>query len=314
MKCPTCESESWKFGKDRDGNQRFQCMACRKTFSERPARLLGNMRLDRDKAILCLRHLLEGVSIRATMRLVGVNRNTIIDLLVLIGGRCERLLDGRVQGVPVVDVQCDEIWGFVGMKEKRRLEKCPDQLEIGDAYCFVGMERESKLVLAWHLGRRSKEDTEEFADKLAYATTGRFQISTDGYKPYKTAIPASIPQADFAQLVKEYATKDDHRYSPGEVIHTTKVPRNGNPVSSRICTSHVERQNLTIRMQNRRMTRLTNAFSKKWENHGASLALHFAYYNFCRVHSTLKQTPAMAAGLEDHPWTLRELVEKSTPE
>ena len=163
-----------------------------------------------------------------------------------------------------------------------------------------------------------QQTAREFADKLAEATAGQFHVTTDGFKPYRTAIPEAMSGADFAQLVKVYATKDDHRYSPGEVCETVKKPVNGNPVDERICTSHVERQNLTVRMQNRRMTRLTNAFSKKWANHSAAFALHFAYYNFCRPHQTLtklkeyKCTPAMAAGLEDHVWTLAELVEKST--
>jgi len=204
-------------------------------------------------------------------------------------------------------------------KEKTRSRTRPEESEIGDAYCFIGMERGTKLILAWHLGLRTSEDAEEFAGKLAEATTGNFQIATDGFKPYKTAIPNAMSGADFAQLVKHYATKDDaHRYSPGEVTGTTKVPCCGNPDIDRVCTSQVERQNLTVQMHNRRMTRLTNAFSKKWEKHGAALALQFAYYNFCRPHQTLtalrerKQTPAMEAGLEDHVWTLRELVERST--
>ncbi len=158
----------------------------------------------------------------------------VVDLLALIGERCEQLLDGRVQGVPVGDVQCDEIWGFVSMKEKTRLRKYPDEAEVGDAYCYVGMERETKLILAWHLGRRSKDDTEEFTDKLALATSGQFQVTTDGYKPYKAAIPAALPAADFAQLVKHYATKVDHKYSPGDVVGTDKVPCCGDPDPARI--------------------------------------------------------------------------------
>ena len=318
MLCPTCQTDARKFGRDRDGNQRYQCQTCRKTFADRPARPLGEMRLDLEKALVVLHHLVEGTSVRATMRLTGVNRNTILDLLALIGERCERLLAGRIKNVPVVDVQADEVWGFVAMKEKTRTKKRPDQTEIGDAYTYVGIERGTKLILAWHLGRRCPEDTHYFAGKLAEATSGQFQITTDGYRPYQTAIPAAMATADFAQLVKQYATKDDHKYSPGEVTGTVKTPRNGDPDPDRISTSHVERQNLTIRMGNRRMTRLTNAFSKKWANHQAMLALGFAYYNFCRPHQTLtkdakaKTTPAMAAGLEGHPWTLRELVEKST--
>jgi IS1 family transposase len=194
-------------------------LTCRKTFADRPARPLGSMRQTLDKALQVLQLLLEGVSVRATMRISGVNRNTILDLLVLIGEKCETMLDGRVQGVPVVDVQCDEIWGFVGMKEKTRTRHHPERADAGDAYCFTAVERGTKLVLAWHLGRRSKEDAVFFADKLADATTGRFQVTTDGLKPYATAIPDALPFADFAQLIKEYATKDDHKYSPGGVRH-----------------------------------------------------------------------------------------------
>ena len=128
-----------------------------------------------------------------------------------VGERCELLLSGRIQNMPVADVQCDEIWDFVGMKEKTRLRKHPQRDEVGDAYCFTAVERGTKLVLAWHLGIRSKEDTVFFADKLADATTGRFQVTTDGFKPYATAIPNALPFADFAQLIKEYATKDDHK-------------------------------------------------------------------------------------------------------
>jgi hypothetical protein len=164
-------------------------------------------------------------------------------------------------------------------------------------------------------------DCYEFCEKLRKATTGRFQVTTDGFKSYRAGIPGFIPAADFAVLIKTYATKDDHKYSPGEVNGTIKTACCGNPDPNKICTSHVERHNLTIRMGNRRMTRLTNGFSKKWQNHQASLALTFAYYNFCRPHQTLtetsvpegepriKTTPAMKAGLEDHPWTIKELIE-----
>jgi len=318
MLCPNCNTEGRKFGKDRDGNQRFQCMTCRKTFSKRPDSPLGSMRIDMDKALQVLQLLLEGMSVRATMRVTGINRTTIVNLLALVGDRCERMLESRCAGISVADVQVDEVSGFVFCKEKTREREYTDQDGIGDAYCFIGMERNTKLILAWHLGRRTSDDTHEFAHKLAHATTGHFQITTDGFKPYRSAIPSILQGADFAQLVKTYATKDDHRYSPGEVNGTIKTPCCGNPDPDLICTSHIERQNLTVRMQDRRMTRLTNAFSKKWDNHRASMALHFAWFNFGRPHQTLsknagcKQTPAMGAGLEDHVWTLRELLDRST--
>jgi len=316
MQCPTCQVDARKFGKDRKGNQRYQCPTCKKTVTDVPAAPLGSMRLPLDKAVLCLQLLVEGNSVRSTTRIAKVNLRTVIDLLVLIGERCEAMMEGRIKGIQVIDVQCDEIWGFVGMKEKTRLMKHPELVDAGDVYTFTAIERESKLVLAWHLGTRTPEDTAYFADKLALATAGEFQISTDGFLPYKTAIPNALPQAHFAQIVKTFATKEDPkaaRYSPGEVTGTVKTPRNGNPDPDRISTSRVERHNLTIRMGNRRMTRLTNAFSKKWENHQASLALTFAYYNFCRTHQTLKTAPAIKAGLTDHQWTLEELILNAMP-
>ncbi len=325
MQCPTCKNYGRKFGKDRDGNQRFQCATCRKTFSERPVSLLGDMRIDLDKALQVLQLLVEGMSVRAAMRVTSVNRTTILSLLSLMGERCESLLAERIHKLPARDVQCDEIWGYVFCKEKTRNKDYKEKDGVGDAYCFTAIERHTKMMLAWHLGRRDTENCCEFAFKLHKATSGEFQVTTDGFKPYQLAIPGELNGVAFATLVKEYATKDDHRYSPGEVIGTYKKPCCGNVDPNRICTSHVERKNLTIRMQTRRMTRLTNAFSKKWENHHASLALWFAYYNFCRPHQTLTEqsrdddgknpvqtTPAMAAGIEAKPWTLRELVERST--
>lgn len=315
MLCEACNVACQKFGKDRYGNQRYRCAGCRRTYSVRPARPLDAMRIPLDKALAVLRCLVEGNSVRSTMRIAGVNRTTILSLLILMGERCERLIAERVRSLAVTDVQCDEIWGYVGMKERTRNRRELEPDGIGDAYCYVGLERTSKLVLAWHLGRRNFEDAYLFADKLCDATRGRFQITTDGFAAYRNAIPAAMAgEVDFAQLVKHYTNEREReqRYSPGEVTGVEKVPCCGNPNPDRICTSHVERQNLTMRMGIRRLTRLTNAFSKKWTNHRMALALHFAYYNFCRKHQTLKRTPAQAAGLEDHQWTLEELVEKST--
>ena len=183
MLCPTCQVEARKFGKDRDGNQRRQCLTCRKTFSERPANPFGTMRLEMAKALQVLQLLLEGMSVRATMRVTGVNRTTILNLLVQVGDQCELLLEDRMKAVPVKDMQVDEVWGYVFCKEKTRTRKYADEAEIGDAYCFIGMERTTKLILAWHMGRRTTEDTHLFAHKLAGATSGQFQVTTDGFKP-----------------------------------------------------------------------------------------------------------------------------------
>ncbi len=322
MKCPTCGEDGRQFGKDRHGNQRFQCLACRKTFSDRPAKPLDEMRLQLDKAIFCLKLLTEGNSIRSTVRLSGVAKDTVTALLVCVGQKCEEFLARKLVDVSVSDVQADEIWGFVGMKEKTCKRKQIEPVDVGDAYCFVGIERYTKLVLAWYLGRRDTFSTARFIEDVKGATRGRFQLTTDGFRSYPPAVSMAFADrdVDYAQLVKQYATKEDeHRYSPGEVVGTEKVACCGNPDPNAICTSHVERHNLSMRMQNRRLTRLTNAFSKKWENHQAALGLNFAVYNFVRPHGTLtkntggqKTTPAMEAGLTDHPWTLLELLQAST--
>jgi IS1 family transposase len=213
----------------------------------------------------------------------------------------------------VKDVQCDELWGYVGMKEKTKTRKGREQTTIGDAYTFVAIERHSKLVLAWHLGRRTERDTVAFTEKLAAATEGNFQVTTDGFAAYRDAIVLSLGTqgVDFAQLVKLYATSPESeiRYSPAKCIGCKKTPVFGNPDQAKISTSHVERQNLTMRMQMRRLTRLTNAFSKKWEKLYAMLSLYFAWYNFCRVHQTLRVTPAMEAGITDHIWEIKELLD-----
>jgi transposase-like protein/IS1 family transposase len=319
MQCPACQNEARKFGRDRAGNQRYQCQACRKTFSDRPARPLKEMRLPLDKAILCLQLLTEGNSIRATVRISGVAKDTVIALLVTVGEKCEALLRKSLQAVPAKDVQSDEIWSFVGMKEKTKTRKQLESPDIGDAYCFVAIERTTKLILAWYLGKRDQGSTRAFLVDVERSTRGRIQLSTDGFKCYPGAVQLAFAErpVDHGTIIKEYATKkDDHRYSPGEEIGTIKGACCGNPDPDAICTSHVERHNLTMRMQNRRLTRLTNGFSKKWANHEAALGLYLAVYNYVRPHGTLtknadgvKTTPAMQAALTDHAWTLLELLQ-----
>lgn len=316
MQCPTCQTEARKFGKNRNGSQRYQCLACRRTFTPAGDRPLGDMRLEPERAVMVLRMLLEGMSIRSVERLTGVNRNTVMSLLVLVGKRCQRFLDVTVNGLSVDDVQADEIWAFVGCKEKTR-ERSDYAEWYGDAYCFTALERSTKMIITWHLGKRSPADTELFAEKLARATSGRFQLTTDGFTPYRTAIPAALgARVDFARLVKIYGFPDgeEKRYSPPQVIGAEATHCCGNPDMGEVCTSHVERSNLSIRMSIRRLTRLTNAFSKKWENHEAAMGLFFCFYNFSRPHQTLsedagrKTTPAMKAGLADHAWNVGELL------
>jgi IS1 family transposase len=270
------------------------------------------MILSEEKAMSVLQHLVEGCSVRTTSRITGVHPKTILNLLSLAGERCEKLMEGRIHGLRVKEVQCDEMWGYVGMKEKTKTRKGRDEVTLGDAYTFVAIERNSKLVLAWHLGRRTERDTVAFTEKLAAATEGNFQVTTDGFAAYKDAIVLSLGAqgVDFAQLVKIYAAnpESETRYSPAQCIGCKAMPIFGNPDRAKISTSHVERQNLTMRMQMRRLTRLTNAFSKKWNKLYAMLALYFAWYNFVRIHQTLRVTPAMEAGIADRVWEVRDLL------
>ncbi len=312
MNCPHCESDQTKrFGKDRKGNQRFRCLACGKTFQPERDKPLGEMTLALDKAEAVLRLLVEGCSIRTTERITGVHKNTIFSLLETVGEKCAILLAEKIQNVRVSQVQCDEIWGFVEMKEKTKKNKPNANDTAGDAWCYIAIERTSKLILAWHLGKRTMQDTVQFTENLAHATTGNFQINCDGFPCYKEAIEFSFgADVDFAQIVKIFGLPegDERRYSLPVVTGVKKVVVSGSPDLETATTSHVERQNLTVRMQMRRMTRLTNAFSKKFINLRYAYALHFFHYNFIRVHSSLRCTPAMEAKLSNHIWTWKELI------
>lgn len=309
MRCPRCAGEGKKHGRDKHGQQRYKCLECSKTFLD--AKPLAGKRTPLKQAAMVLRMLLEGASIRSVERLTGINRNTIISLMVKAGQQCQEFLAFNVYQCPVADVEVDEQWGFVLCKEKTAWLNGYDG-PVGDAYVFTAIERTTKLVLAFHLGKRDPDNTVTFSEKLAIATSGRFQLSTDGFRPYLTAIPDAFRQSvDFGQLVKNYSNPSEaerRRYSPPSIIKTEKHVVCGNPDQSRICTSHVERHNLSTRMHVRRMTRLTNAHSKKWENHEAMLALYYCWYNWCRVHTTIKSTPAVAAGLATETWTLEKLL------
>ena len=312
MTCHNCKIEAKKSGKDRKGNQRYRCNQCKRRFQAQQERLLGNMYLPEDKSLLILNLLLEGNSIRSIERITCVEKKTITRILLHAGEHCEELMRQKIKGIAVKDVEADEIWGFVGCKNRHKLYKNITDPHVGDAYTWVGIERNSKLILAWHLGQRDMVDCEAFTEKLDYATSGRFQLTTDGYRPYENAVSYSLgTRVDYAMLIKIYGNRDpdgEQKYSPPEVVETISKPMIGWPDPSRICTSIVERSNLSIRTSVRRLTRLTNGFSKKWENLKAMLALYFAYYNFCRIHSSIRCTPAMESGITNHIWTLRELL------
>ena len=312
MNCPTCQNEAQRFGTNRNGSQRFRCVDCQKTFSAKPTDRIEGSTIPLVKVEKVLQLLIEGCSVRSAERISGLHRDTILKLLVTAGEQCEKLMGRLIVNVPVKDVEADEIRSFVGKKEKRVTDD--DDPNYGDAYTFVAIERNTKLVLNFALGKPNQATTDIFIEGLRHATSGKrkFQITTDGFAPYRSSITTTLHDriSGFAQLIKVYRSAQDGegRYSPAEVASVEVVPVYGDPDPARICTSIVERQNLTMRMQMRRLTRLTNGFSKKWENLWAALCLHFAYYNFCKIHRSLRITPAMAAGLTDHIWDISELL------
>jgi IS1 family transposase/transposase-like protein len=309
--CHNCRIECKRDGRDRKGRQRFQCRQCSKVFLEPREDHLDGMYLPIEKAELVLRLLLEGSSVSTVERITDVHHTTILKLLVIAGEKAERVMAQKIRNVQVRDVECDEVWSFIGKKEKR--VRPEDDQNLGDCYTFVAIERHSKLVLNIAMGKRDQGTTDALIEGLRQATApAPFQITTDGFKAYRSAITTTLhDRCDFAQLIKVYraSVEGEARYSPAEVAAVEVVPVMGQPDPDRICTSIVERSNLSIRMGIRRFTRLTNGFSKKWENHWAAVALWFAFYNFCRRHQTLRMTPAMAAGIADHIWTVRELLE-----
>jgi transposase-like protein/IS1 family transposase len=308
--CHNCQIACNRFGKHRNGLQRFRCSQCRKTFTQDHAQPLGEMRLPMDKAMSILQLFVEGMSIRSIERVTQVHRDTILRLLVLAGQRCEKLMDSTMRDLPCRRVQCDEIWTFVG-KKARHVRK-GDAAELGDAWIFVAMDADTKLVPVFLVGKRSSENTQTFIRDLHKRTVNRIQLTTDAFIFYRKAVEESFgADIDYAQLTKlfgDYGQYGSERYSPGPIAEVISKVRQGDPDPEHISTSYVERQNLTMRMQLRRLTRLTNAFSKKLDNLKAAVALHFAWYNFCRVHRTLRVTPAMESGITDHVWGVAELL------
>lgn len=255
--------------------------------------------------------LVEGNSIRSTERLTGKHRDTIMRWALTIGEACGKLHDERVNGLYTNLLQLDELWSFVHTKEKRR--KDTDPWEFGDQYVFVGIDAVSKLVVGYRVGKRDGANTSTFCVDLRKRILGAPQISTDGFKPYRDAIERAFgSRVHHGVAVKLYEDEEngkEHRYAPGRCIGVERTRVSGSPIEESISTSYVERQNLTMRQGIRRLTRLTNAFSKTLRGLEGATALHFGYYNWCRVHQTLRTTPAMAAGLTDRVWTIRELVE-----
>ena len=303
--------ETKKHGRDCKGNQRFRCKACGQTWIEKQDSGYGNLRITNREAATVLGMLLEGMSVRSTERLTGFHRDTICDLVLRVGENCDRLMDS-IRDVQAKDVQVDEIWSFVGCKEKTRQSRGYSD-DLGDSWTFLGIDRDTKLVLAYEIGDRDHDTTVTFLHKLNRATAGRFQLSTDGLSTYTNNVPFTFGnRVDFAQLIKNYqSTQSQTRYSPATIISAKPKAVYGNPDWEKVCTSHIESFNQKYRMALRRFTRLTNAHSKSLDHHKAMQAIYLCYYNWCRVHETIKQTPAVASGLSEKVWTIRELLERA---
>jgi IS1 family transposase len=267
-------------------------------------------RLDKARSAQVVRCLIEGCSIQATVRMTGVSKNTIVKLLVDLADACVGYHDAHVRNLKVRRLQCDEIWNFVGAKAKNvTLEQKAEGW--GDTWTWTAIDADTKLCVSYLVGGRDASWAKEFMDDCASRISGRVQITTDGHRAYLEAVEGAFGgDADFAVLQKIYGAsmEPERQYSPARCIGCDMKVVSGNPDPKHVSTSYVERQNLTMRMSMRRFTRLTNAFSKKVENHCAAVALYFMYYNFCRIHQTLRVTPAMEAGLTDHVWTLEELT------
>ncbi len=266
--------------------------------------------LSMEQKVKVISALVEGNSIRSIERMTGVHRDTIMRLMVRTGEACQELLDAKMRHLRCRLVECDEIWTFCFVKQKR-LNGDHNHAEMGDQYIFVALDAETKLVPCFCVGKRNPETTWHFIQDLQTRLAHRIQLTTDGFRPYLLAVEDAFgADVDFSQLIKVYEHDETkrERYSPSDIVNTVPIRVTGKPDPWHVSTSFVERNNLTIRMQMRRFTRLTNAFSKKLANLKAAVALHFAYYNFVRLHRTLRMTPAMAAGITDHIWSISDLV------
>jgi len=270
---------------------------------------------ERAQIIGCL---VEGMSLRSTARMTGFARNTISTLLVNLGRAASEYQDRTLRNLPSTRIECDEIWSFVHAKAKNVPDKYAGQYGYGDVWTWTAIDPDTKLIASWLVGWRGEPEAVDFLMDLRERLANRIQLTTDGHVAYRGAVERVFgTDVDYAQLIKEYgvehsqdASPTARRYSPNKVTGQEVRIVTGEPNPDYISTSYVERNNLTMRMSMRRFTRLTNAFSKKVENHAAMVSLHFLHYNFARVHGSLPKntTPAMAAGVADHVWTVQEIA------
>ena len=264
-----------------------------------------------EKKVAAISMLCEGNSIRSIERMTGVHRDTIMRLGVRMGEGCQAMMDEKLRNLDSRLIEVDEVWGFIGKKQKHA--KISDLTAgRGDVWTWIALDAETKLVPTFAVGARSQYMANTFMDDLASRLSNRVQISSDALRAYDGAVERAFgSEVDFGSIIKTFSHTDvmeQRRYSPPQVISVKRIPMKGNPVVDLISTSYVEKQNHTLRMHCRRLSRLTNAFSKKLENFRAAVALHYAYYNFVKVHSAIRCTPAMQAGVTDTAWTVGDLV------
>jgi IS1 family transposase len=271
--------------------------------------------LKSEKKVLAVSMLAEGSSIRAIERITDIHRDTIMRLGIRMGDACQKIHDEKVRNVQSKDIQIDEIWGFIG-KKKKQTKAWEFEKGLGDVWTFIALARDTKLIPSFWVGQRTLIHAKIFLKDLESRLANRIQLSADGLAAYRETVDDAFgSDVDFGQLVKTFSVTNLNkdaasRYSPAEVVKTERIIVSGTPDPSFICTSHVEKQNHTLRMHCRRLTRLTNAFSKKLDNFKSAVALNFVYYNFCKRHITVRMTPAQAAGIESSQWTVAELVDR----
>ena len=312
MTCIRCKHQSCKkfgtYGKRKV--QRYRCTSCRLTFADpnSPAYVRPAHSTDPERFAQAITLMLEGMSVRAIARFTGLHKQTILSLMLTASEKGRQLLNAKVQNISPRFVQLDEMWGYIHTREPNLNEGDPE--EWGSTMIWLAIDSETKLLISHHIGTRNGVNAHAFVCDLRKRTNGRYQVTSDQYNGYVGAMREHFGQnVDFGQLHKIYGRLNtDEWYGGGQVIGAVPHVKIGRPDWSRISTSHIERANLSVRMHLRRLTRLTNAFSKKLENLEAAVTLYVAFYNFCRVHQTLKATPAMAAGLTDHIWGLNELL------
>lgn len=264
-----------------------------------------------EKQAAAVSALSEGMSIRSIERITGIHRDTIMRLGVRVGEACGKMMDETMRNLPCAKIEVDEIWGYVG-KKQRSANVMDTSNGLGDAWTFVAIDPETKAVPSFLVGKRDYATADKFVADIHGRMKNRIQLSSDAMQHYVSAVEKSFGgEIDYGQIVKVYRSSEGQgRYSPPMIESVKRTPVSGNP--GRISTSMIERQNLTMRMHCRRLTRLTNAFSKKLENFKAAVALHFAYYNFVKVHSSIRVTPAMAVGVSSRLWTMADLVDLSS--